>query len=158
MKNRVIFKNLDEVYHALDDMKIKSFIPHPSGSWSLYENLVHCSQAIEFSIHGFPKQHSWLFQHTVGKLAFHVFSTRGYMWHRTSEGIPNAPVIIPSEDFASGITRLQKAIIDFDEFKGDVQPHFTYGRLSKRNLDRANAMHVANHWQLFDLHELITIG
>lgn len=118
-------------------------------SWS--QTLEHCAQSIEFSISGFPEPKSALFQKTVGAAAFSVFSWRGKMSHNLAEPIPGAPVLASNTPAAAAVERLQKAILAFAQWTGDLKPHFAYGELTKSEYEQAHAMHLAQHLSVFDI-------
>ena len=118
--------------------------------WSLSQTLVHCAQSIEYSMTGFPQMKSEIFQHTAGAAAFHFFVWRGRMSHNLAEPIPGAPSLADETDVAVSLTRLRKSINDFELAREPLQPHFAYGHLSKPDYERAQTMHLANHFSVID--------
>lgn len=113
------------------------------------QTLVHCAQSIDYSITGFPKPNSRLFQLTVGSAAFGVFAWRGRMSHDLGAPIPGAPDISAKEDPAQALERLRASIQRFRHWSGPLQPHFAYGSLTQREYELAHAMHLANHLSAF---------
>lgn len=116
-----------------------------SGAWSAGKVFAHCAQSIEFSMAGFPEHKSEFFKNTAGHLAFSVFSSKGKMQHSLSEDIPGAPDIAPDQDTLIGLERLKKAFIVFQQYTGELEPHFAYGALSKSDYEIAHVMHFYNH-------------
>ena len=115
------------------------------GDWNLAQIFVHCAQSVEFSMSGFPEQNSAFFKSTIGPMAFAVFSARGEMAHSLSEGIPGASLINEDEDVSSAYRRFRDSMIAFKNYKGQLAPHFAYGDLTKKEYERAHAMHFYNH-------------
>ncbi len=102
---------------ALDLSRIES-----TGSWDLGRMFSHLAQSVEFSMQGYPRQKPRLFQATVGKAAFAVFSVRGRMSHGLNEAIPGETIeSVSAED---GLQRLWVSLETFRHFEGPLQPHF----------------------------------
>ena len=144
-KRILTFKNLDGALQELERIKNNTGLTLES-EWSLYQNLIHCAQSIEFSMTGFPESKSPLFQKTVGSLVFSHFEKQGYMRHNRSEAIPGAPSIEPEGDLSTAFERVEAAILAFDQFNKNLQPHFAYGALSKSAYEKAHCMHLADHF------------
>ena len=117
------------------------------GAWNPYQIFTHCAQSVEFSMSKFPEHKSNFFKHTVGHLAFSIFSSKGKMTHKLSEPIPSAPILNKSVDSMLALNRLKKALIEFDSYQGELAPHFAYGELSKEQYQIAHVMHLYNHLQ-----------
>jgi Protein of unknown function (DUF1569) len=120
-----------------------------TGSWSAAQVFTHMAQSVEFSMSGFPQQNSALFQATVGRAAFAAFEAKNRMRHNLLEPIPGASPLLESTTQAAALERLTAAFEAFAAFKGELQPHFAYGQLSKRQFEAAHALHVYNHLQEF---------
>ncbi|MEI6411696.1 MAG: DUF1569 domain-containing protein [Bacteroidota bacterium] len=116
-----------------------------SPGWNLAHTFDHCARSIEHSMLGFPILNNPLFRTVIGPVAFQVFDLRGYMSHNLTEEIPGDAEPTETLSFEAALERLQKSIRDFDQWQGDMKPHFAYGSLTKGQYERANAMHVANH-------------
>lgn len=116
-----------------------------TGTWKPYAILTHCAQSVECSMLGYPILQHEIYQATVGKLAFTLFSTLGYMKHPLDQPIPGAPELEDYGNLAQALARLKKAYIEFEQYTGPLAPHFTYGDLSKADYTRAHVMHVNNH-------------
>jgi hypothetical protein len=119
----------------------------PGMDWS--DTLVHCAQSIEFSMQGFPRPKPWWFRHTVGPLAFAVFSRRGAMRHDLGAPIPGAPPVAIAGGPDEAARRLRAAMAAFLAWQGPLRPHFAYGALGKAAYERAHAMHLAEHLAAF---------
>lgn len=124
-----------------------------TAAWTWSQTLTHCAQSIEYSLTGFPQARSELFQRSAGALAFNVFSWRGRMSHDLAEPIPGAPALDANDTNATAMTRLRKAIANFQACTAPFNPHFAYGGLSKSEYELAHAMHLANHLSGFDAQE-----
>ncbi len=127
----------------LDALKQTSTVT--SGEWNLVQILSHCAQSIEFSMSGFPQHKPELFKNTLGRLAFSAFSSKGKMTHGLNEIIPGAPVLNRVENNELAFLRLRDSLVNFQNFKGKLAPHFAYGELSKSEYERAHVMHFNNH-------------
>ncbi len=115
------------------------------GTWTPFQILTHCAQSVECSILGYPKQRPEIFQKTIGRLLFSIFSVNGRMMHPLDEPIPGAPPLEDKNNLDKAIARLKKAYIDFERYAGPLASHFTYGVLSKDEYIIAHAMHLNNH-------------
>ena len=115
------------------------------GEWNLAQVFVHCAQSVEFSMQGFPEHKSDFFKATAGSMAFAVFSARGEMAHGLNEAIPGAPSLKLNADTHGAYQRFRESMLAFEEFQGQLAPHFAYGSLTKVEYERAHAMHFYNH-------------
>lgn len=115
-----------------------------AGKWNLSQIFNHAAQSIEFSIMGYPINKSEIFRRSIGPLAFQGFALWGKMTHGLAEDIPGAPALALDDDSA-GLQRLIQALSHFDQFKGQLQPHFAYGELSKEDYALAHVLHLNNH-------------
>lgn len=116
--------------------------------WSPTEVFNHCAQSIEYSISGYPELKSAWFRHSVGPLAFSVFSARGAMRHPLDEAIPGAALLSEPATQVLALQRLQQAFADFASYQGELQPHFAYGVLSHADYAQAHVLHLYNHLSL----------
>lgn len=143
MDRELRFVNLDE---ALKEIKLlESKRIKISGEWNLSQVASHLAQSIEYSMNGFPELKNAIFRFTVGKIAFSVFSSKGYMSHDLNAPIPGATELDKDIDVKLSFQRLYKAIDDFKNFQSELKPHFAYGNLTKSEYEKAHAMHIANH-------------
>lgn len=115
-----------------------------AGQWNLSQIFNHTAQSIEFSIMGYPINKSEIFRRSIGPLAFQGFALWGKMTHGLAEDIPGAPALSVDDD-AAALQRLIQALSHFDQFKGQLQPHFAYGDLSKQEYALAHVLHLNNH-------------
>lgn len=120
-------------------------------AWNWAQTLNHCAQSIEFSMQGYPQAKSRFFQLTAGAAAFQVFAWRGRMTHDLTEPIPGAPALDAQAGADTALARLQQAVAAFRAWSGPLQPHFAYGELSHAEYEQAHAMHLADHFSLFDV-------
>ncbi len=116
-----------------------------TGEWDIYKIFMHCAQSVEYSMSQFPEHKSNFFKNTVGRLAFSIFESQGKMIHRLSEPIPGSPLIKSSLDTKFAMNYLRKSLIDFENFKGKLAPHFAYGELTNNQYEIAHVMHLYNH-------------
>ena len=114
-------------------------------SWTPFQILTHCAQSVECSMLGYPKPRPEIFQKTIGRLLFSIFSANGRMIHPLDEPIPGAPPLEKKNNLDKAIARLKKAYTDFEEYTGPLASHFTYGVLSKEEYIIAHVMHLNNH-------------
>lgn len=117
------------------------------GEWNLPQVFQHCTQSVRFSLTGFPEHKPDWFLHSVGPMAFSLFSARGAMPHDLREAIPGAPVLDRNSPPASALQTLMQTLRDFDTHTGALAPHFAFGTLSKQEYARAHVLHIRNHLQ-----------
>ena len=142
------FKSLDEALRELDGLTQAEPL-QATAAWNWAQTLVHCAQSIEYSLTGFPRTKSRMFQRTLGTAAFTLFARGGRMKHDLGQPIPAAPLVEAGTDVAVALGRLKQAVLDFQQCKQALQPHFAYGELDKAAYERAHAMHLANHFSAF---------
>jgi Protein of unknown function (DUF1569) len=137
---------------ALDELeklqKASQIILSPG--WDLPHTLDHCARSIEHAMHGFPEEKNIVFQTLIGTTAFHLFNTMGKMSHNLTEEIPGDKYEPPLPTLETAMERLKKSIHTFLAHEHELHPHFAYGNLSKSQFDRANAMHIANHFDAME--------
>lgn len=139
LKNLTISSALKQI----EELRDRSL--HSIGAWSPYQIFTHCAQSVECSILGYPKQQPEIFQKTIGKLVFSIFSATRRMMHPLDEVIPGAPPLEDKSNIEEALNRLQKAYKDFEAYTGPLAPHFTYGVLTKEEYTLAHVMHLNNH-------------
>ena len=144
MASIITFSSLDEALRRIEDFANDGIEPKP-GKWSLYKTLLHGAQSIEFSLVGYPAHKSSLFKGTAGKLALHLFLARGAMAHDITMPIPDAPPLQEDGSAMQGFMRLQEAVQKFQQHTGEFKDHFAYGKLTKTQYDKIQALHLANH-------------
>jgi hypothetical protein len=125
--------------------------PRSTGAWDVPHVLQHFAQSVEYSMTGFPQLKPAWFRHSVGPMAFAVFARRGRMSHGLDAAIPGAPDIAQGLPLEPAVARAVAALDAFAGFTGPLQPHFAYGALDKPQFAQAHVMHLANHWQAFEL-------
>lgn len=132
---------------VLQKIKQLSLLPmNAKGVWGLNQIFEHCAQSVEFSMIGFPEHKSALFKRTVGPMAFSAFKQLGEMHHALNEAIPGAALVtLNNANILSSLTRLSEALITFQQFQGELAPHFAFGELSKSDYEIAHALHFYNH-------------
>ncbi|MEK8046419.1 DUF1569 domain-containing protein [Ideonella margarita] len=145
---QLVFATLKDALQELTKLPNPAPLP-PATALNWAQTLTHCAQSIEFSMTGFPKPKSALFQRTVGSAAFQVFAWRGRMSHDLAEPIPGAPELDPAQAVADAQARLRRAVDAFEQWTHPLQPHFAYGELSKPQFEQAHAMHLAQHLSAF---------
>lgn len=141
--------DIEDALAMLDQLQHRSV--QKSGAWNLFQVYTHLAQSVEYSISGYPEHKSWLFKHTVGSLAFSVFSAKGSMHHGLDEEIPGAPPLQVQGDVDLALQRLRDALLAFRDHSGPLQPHFAYGELSKDEYTQAHVMHLNNHLEEFSV-------
>jgi Protein of unknown function (DUF1569) len=144
MATVLTFSSLDEALRRIQDFA-NGGMEAKNGNWSLYKTLHHGAQSIEFSLVGYPAHKSSLFKNTAGKLALHIFLAKDAMSHDINMPIPDAPNIESDGDAIQGFTRLEAAVQSFWNHQGAYKEHFAYGKLTKEQYDKIQALHLANH-------------
>ena len=117
-----------------------------NNAWSPAQHFVHMAQSIELSVTGYPIHYSDAFKATIGSLAFQLFSSKQASTHNTEELIPGTELISNESSLLKAVERLISAINLFEQSL-EVQPHFAYGELSKKEYYNAHLFHINEHWQ-----------
>ncbi|MBE1301777.1 MAG: DUF1569 domain-containing protein [Alteromonadaceae bacterium] len=117
-----------------------------ASSWTSFQCFNHMAQSVEYSMTGYPEHKSDLFKTVVGTAAFTAFSNKGYMKHNLEEAIPGAPELIVQGDTKESIQRLIDALVTFENFSGELAPHFAYGGLTKAEYALAHVLHANDHF------------
>lgn len=112
--------------------------------WSLYKVLNHLAKTMEGAMHGFP-EYDPPAQQAVQYAAFAAFVAQGYMSHDLTAPVPG-PEIADNGPLEPAFQRLRNAISDFQNFSGELFPHFAYGSLTYEEWEWANAFHCADHF------------
>lgn len=118
------------------------------GDWNSFQTFTHLAQSVEYSMLGYPEHRSDVFKTTIGKAAFNVFSSKGYMKHNLLESIPGAPALTDKGETGSAIKRLISALQQFEGYEEPLAEHFAYGKLSKKEYALAHVLHVKDHFSL----------
>jgi hypothetical protein len=118
------------------------------GDWNTFQVFTHMAQSVEFSMLGYPEHRSDVFKSTVGKAAFNVFSSKGYMKHNLTESIPGAAELQVKGSPQDALDRLVAALEAFDTFSEAPAEHFAYGSLSRDEYAIAHALHIHDHLSL----------
>ena len=137
--------DLKKVLTFLSTLPLESLVAE--GEWTLAQIFNHSAQSIEYSIDGYPQHKPEFFKETIGPLAFKAFSIWGKMTHGLAEDIPGAPQVLSSQESREALARLEQALMTFDQYQGDLQPHFAYGTLSKQEYALAHVLHLNNHFE-----------
>ncbi|TGN09866.1 DUF1569 domain-containing protein [Leptospira ilyithenensis] len=141
-------KSLKETKDFLATLIPRESLLFISGEWSLGKVFSHCAQSIEYSMNGFPEMKSAVFQGTVGKLAFSIFSLREKMSHGLEDPIPGAADLENAIEYKLGLSRLLQSIDLFQKQESSqLKPHFAYGELDKEEFDLAHTLHIKNHFE-----------
>lgn len=116
------------------------------GDWNSFQTFTHLAQSVEYSMLGYPEHKSELFKSTLGKSAFNVFSSKGYMKHNLEESIPGAPSLSAEGSSEDAINRLIVALQNFSAHNGELAEHFAYGALTKDEYAIAHVLHIHDHF------------
>ena len=116
-----------------------------SGEWNVSQIFQHCAQSISYSIYGYPQAHSPLFQYSIGKLAVNAFAATGKLHHPLEEPIPGAPALEPGLPNDVALRELVYTLQQFIDWRGQLQPHFAYGSLTKAQYYSAHYLHLQSH-------------
>jgi hypothetical protein len=138
--------SFDDILRQLEKIENQDF--DLDGSWTADKHLIHCGQAIDYSISGYPKYEAYWKRETIGKLAYHSFQLLGFMKHDTNALTDGAPEI-ETINLNTAIKSLKSSIEAFDSYSGEFMPHHFYGKLSKVQYEKAHSLHFANHWERF---------
>jgi hypothetical protein len=150
-KRLLTYASLEEALQEIQRLRQAHEQVQIEGDWTLLQHLSHCKQSIVFSLQGYPENKSQFFQQTIGKWVFNKFEQQGYMRHNRNEPIPQAPMLPTKGDIILAFRDLEQTIVDFDAFQGELKPHFAYGSLSKKQYEKAHAMHLADHFSVMTL-------
>lgn len=142
-KATVEITSLERMLTLLDGLKSRQLVA--KSGWSPYKVFVHLAQSIQYSMSGYPELKSEVFQRTAGSTAFYAFSVAGAMRHNLTEPIPGAPAVADDGNVHEAIDMVIAALRQFQAYRGQLQPHFAYGLLSKTEFAHAHVMHIENH-------------
>ncbi|MDE2430838.1 MAG: DUF1569 domain-containing protein [Burkholderiales bacterium] len=142
-KSTVEITSVERMLAQLKDLKSKVLVAH--SGWAPYKVFVHLAQSVQYSMTGYPEMKPALFQHTAGSAAFFAFSVAGAMRHNLTEPIPGAPAIADDGSVNDAIILLINTLQQFQQYQGNLHPHFAYGMLSKDDYAHAHVMHIENH-------------
>lgn len=137
-------KTLQETLFFLKNLnpnQLKKF-----GKWTVGQTFLHLAQSVEYSMIGYPKSKPFWLQNTIGKLIKTKFLKQGYMKHNLNSPIPGAPelgLVSPEE----GLNQLIIAIEAFLKFQLELEPHFFFGKMNKKEFDAIHSMHILEHLQ-----------
>ncbi len=115
------------------------------GPWSVGKAAAHCAQSIEYSVTGYPKQKPWFVRALIGPAVLRKFLRNDAMSHDLGSPVPGAPEL-GDVSAADGLSRLQRAIAQFEAAGDKLQPHFAYGPVDRESYDRIHALHVKDHF------------
>jgi hypothetical protein len=137
--------DLNKLLSFLNTLPVERLVT--KGEWDLSQIFNHAAQSIEYSMDGYPQHKPELFKQTIGPLAFQAFAAWGKMIHALSENILGAPRVLAAQQPRQALLRLEQSITRFDQYSGDLQPHFAYGQLSKQEYALAHVLHLNNHFE-----------
>ncbi len=119
---------------------------YQGNNWSLYKIIEHCTQTIEYSMIGYPKQKNIIIQYTVGKVAISHFLKKGKMSHDLKAPVPGAPSIQEDGNVSKAIEHLNHTIDSFNAFDKMLKPHLLFGKLTKNQYDKYFILHIKDHF------------
>lgn len=144
-KTTVALPSIAQTIAKLESCKAKTVTS--TGQWQPAVIFQHCAQSINMSILGYPEHKSDVFKSTVGTVAFALFEANGGMTHDLSEPIPGAPSLDNTASVNYSVDMLIRALRRFEQYDGEMAPHFAYGKLSKAQYTGAHIMHIENHFE-----------
>jgi len=114
-----------------------------AGQWSLGLICHHLRLGIELSMEGFPKEASWLFRRTLGRVAGWVVLWRGWI----PRGVPVPGWKAPETlfDAEREAEELRGTLSRFLDYSGRLAEHPFLGRFSKAQWVRFHCVHCAHH-------------
>jgi hypothetical protein len=113
--------------------------------WNLSQTVQHCAQTVHYSVVGYPQLKPTVFRATVGAIAKRVFLLRGATRHPLAAEIDDAPPLESELPVPDALAQLSTAVAQFTAHGGTHPPHPTYGDCTHEQLDRLQAMHLAEH-------------
>ncbi len=146
-------KNLIDVKTIF--MNTKNVYLYQGKNWSLYKIIVHCTQTIEYSMIGYPKQKNIIIQYTVGKMAISHFLKKGKMSHNLKAPVPGAPSIQENGNVSQAIEHLINTIDSFNAFDQKLKPHLLFGKLTKNQYDKYFTLHIKDHFSELVLRNIL---
>ncbi|HET9236363.1 MAG TPA: DUF1569 domain-containing protein [Oligoflexus sp.] len=119
------------------------------GPQSAFQILMHCTQSVDCALVGYPEMKPEWFQNSIGKAAFHAFSLMDQMKHDRTAPIPGMPVPAKDGDVQLALQELEAAFLKLKGIPA-VYPHFFFGALSHREMERIQVLHLMNHLELLE--------
>lgn len=117
------------------------------GAESPFQILVHCTQSVDCALVGYPEMMPEWFQNSIGKAAFHAFSLLDKMKHDRAAPIPGMSVPPKDGDVQAALSDLEEAFLKLQSMPA-VYPHFFFGALSHKEMERIQVLHFLNHLEL----------
>jgi hypothetical protein len=132
----------------IESLKVSSSL-RSKGPQSPFHILMHCTQSVDCALIGYPETKPEWFQNSIGKAAFHAFSIMDHMKHDREAPIPGMPVPAKDGDVHTALRDLQAAFLKLKSIPA-VYPHFFFGALSHREMERIQVLHFLNHLELLE--------
>ena len=137
------FKTFDEIREEL--ARLSQGPLETTGKWSYFQILDHCAMSLENTMKGLERPMSWWRRNISGPMAARKIAAVGFL----PVGIKGNPQTTADQriegDEKAALTRLYKAVEDFEKFEGKLSVHPRMGRLNKKLWMHFHAMHMANH-------------
>ena len=141
IRRELRFKTLDDARQELALLENGEVVT--LGNWSYYQILNHCAGALEGTMKGLKREFSWWKRYVAGPLAAQKVMAQGFIPAGVQSSSPQTERVEGDEKIA--LSRLRKAMDDFQKFEGKFSEHPRFGPLNKRQWLHFHAMHLANH-------------
>ena len=143
MRQELKFRNFKDVREALT--RLSQGEVETLGLWSYYQTLTHCATTVENSMKGLKREMSWWKRHVIGPLFFIFITTQGALPRGIRGNPQNALNQRVEGDEKAALSRLLKALEDFEKFGGTLNDHPLLGTLTKKKWFLFHSLHLANH-------------
>jgi hypothetical protein len=142
MRRLIEINNFEELEHELDELESASEI-ETTGKWSFYQILLHISDSIHYSIHGYPGVLPWLIRKTIGRIVLGRLIAEGKM--NPGHYNPTAPKEREEGDYKSAMSRLRECIKEFKNHDGIFSVHPIFDAMDKHTWEKLHCIHASLH-------------
>lgn len=136
------FTDFVQVLNQIETLENTKFV-ETTGNWSYYQILKHCSDHIQYSMHGFPYIYTPFLRKTVGRYLLSKILERGFM---LPDGYNGQEITTRVEgDDREALSELKASIYSFRRFNKEFAVHPLYDVMDKPTWEKFHSIHIANH-------------
>ncbi len=140
-RRKLTFSSLNEVMQEVDRLMSGPYVT--VGTWSFDQILKHLTEAITYSVGGYPELAPWLIRKTIGKFIARSILKKGVF----PNGIKLPKKFEPkaSSDPRAEAEALRAAINYFSGYTGELSLHPLAEKISRDEWTRFHCIHCAHH-------------
>ncbi|MCB1176387.1 MAG: DUF1569 domain-containing protein [Leptospiraceae bacterium] len=142
MRRVLKIENFEDLERELEHLEQAEKI-ETSGVWSFYQILLHISNFIHYSMHGYPVMLPAIFRKTIGRFYFKRLMKKGVM--EPGGYNPSTPKIREDGGIKPVLQKCKEVINDFKIFEGEFAPHPVFDKLDKSTWEKFHSIHASLH-------------